>query len=347
MDDVGLAVDVAGFAVDFYTSGTVRDDVEFEAVFGGERYYGLVDGNPFFASVGTGASEPFEVFDAGAAGASPDEQGVLIRVINGTASHGQPHGPGSGLRHRPATRLEAPGRRPGASRFTRPAVVSEALARPRPLNFAGSGRRCRSTPSSSSRSTPSSRSGTHVRLQTLGLALMVLGVLMVAAQVARSSPVDAARPADAPATSRGAQPPPRDDLLYIAVAAVPGAIIGGRIGYWLVHLPLLGQPRRVPDIWQGGLSCRSASSAGALRAPIVARLLGAPVRRWMHALVLPCCWRWRPGRPRWRSAGRAGTPSEAPGRPRTWARGRGVARARAALAPVAALRGPGRSACWR
>ena len=86
MDDVGLAVDVAGLAVDFYTSGTVRDDVEFEAVFGGERYYGLVDGSPFFASIGAGASEPFQVLDAGAAGAGLAEQGVLIRVINGTAA---------------------------------------------------------------------------------------------------------------------------------------------------------------------------------------------------------------------------------------------------------------------
>ena len=79
-------MDVAGFAVDFYTSGTVRDTVAFGAVFGGERYYGLVDGEPFFASIGTGATAPFDVFDAGPTGASPDEQGVLIRVVNGDAA---------------------------------------------------------------------------------------------------------------------------------------------------------------------------------------------------------------------------------------------------------------------
>jgi minor extracellular serine protease Vpr len=84
--DVGKHVDVAGFAVDFYASGTVRDTVDFEAVFGGERYYGLVDGSAFFASIGAGASEPFQVFDAGAAGTSPDEQGVLVRVVNGNAA---------------------------------------------------------------------------------------------------------------------------------------------------------------------------------------------------------------------------------------------------------------------
>ena len=84
--DAGKAVDVDGFAVDFYTSGTVRDTVGFEAVFGGERYYGFVDGEPFFTSIGAGAAEPFQVLDAGATGASPDEQGVLIRVVNGDAA---------------------------------------------------------------------------------------------------------------------------------------------------------------------------------------------------------------------------------------------------------------------
>jgi subtilisin family serine protease len=83
MADAGKAVDVAGFAVDFYTSGTVRDVVEFEAVFGGERYFGSVGGEYSVASLPGGATEPFSVFDFGPAGASPDEQGVLIRVADG------------------------------------------------------------------------------------------------------------------------------------------------------------------------------------------------------------------------------------------------------------------------
>ena len=84
--DAGKAVDVVGFAVDFFTSGTVRDTVGFEAVFGGERYYGLVDGEPFFTSIDTGATASFDVFDAGTTGTSPDEQGVVIRVLNGDAA---------------------------------------------------------------------------------------------------------------------------------------------------------------------------------------------------------------------------------------------------------------------
>ena len=83
MADAGKAVDVAGYAVDFYTSGTVRDMVEFEAVFGGERYFGSVGGDYGVADLPGGTTEPFSVFDYGPAGASPDEQGVLIRVVDG------------------------------------------------------------------------------------------------------------------------------------------------------------------------------------------------------------------------------------------------------------------------
>ena len=83
LDDVGATYDVAGFAVDYYTSGETRDEVAFEAVPGNERYYGFVDGNPYYASIGAGASEPFGVLDIGADGTGADDQGVQIRVING------------------------------------------------------------------------------------------------------------------------------------------------------------------------------------------------------------------------------------------------------------------------
>ncbi|HEU0245121.1 MAG TPA: S8 family serine peptidase, partial [Candidatus Limnocylindrales bacterium] len=83
LDDVGATYDVAGFAVDYYTSGTTRDEVSFEAVPGNERYYGFVDGNPYYASIGAGASEPFEVLDIGPAGTGADDQGVQVRVVNG------------------------------------------------------------------------------------------------------------------------------------------------------------------------------------------------------------------------------------------------------------------------
>ena len=83
----GSSFDVEGFAVDYYTSGTVRDTVDFEAVFLGERYVGVANGNQaFFSSIGTGASAPFFVFDFGPTGASEDETGILVRVFDGDAA---------------------------------------------------------------------------------------------------------------------------------------------------------------------------------------------------------------------------------------------------------------------
>jgi hypothetical protein len=85
--DVGRPFDVHGFAVDYYTSGTVRDTVEFGAVFGVERYLGVVNGNQAGGgTIGSGASAPFFVFDFGAAGASTDETGVIVRVVDGDAA---------------------------------------------------------------------------------------------------------------------------------------------------------------------------------------------------------------------------------------------------------------------
>ena len=83
LDDIGATYDVAGFAVDYYTSGTERDELEFEVVPGYERYFGLVGGEPYYASIGAGASATFEVVDFGPVGAGADDQGVQIRVVNG------------------------------------------------------------------------------------------------------------------------------------------------------------------------------------------------------------------------------------------------------------------------
>ncbi len=129
----------------------------------------------------------------------------------------------------------------------------------------------------------------NVRLETLGVALAIFVGLVVAALVGRRTPVDTTRPPDAPGGEPGDSNHLRaDDLLYIAVAAVPGAVIGARIGYALVHLdfyrsnlaPLL-------DIGQGGLQLSLGVVGGILTASIVARLLGAPLGRWMHALAIP------------------------------------------------------------
>lgn len=129
----------------------------------------------------------------------------------------------------------------------------------------------------------------NVRLETLGVALAIFVGLVLAALVGRRTPVDTTRPYDAlgeePGDSNHLRP---DDLLYIAVAAVPGAVIGARVGYALIHWDFYqSNAGALLDIGQGGLQLSLGVVGGILTASIVARLLGAPLGRWMHAIAIP------------------------------------------------------------
>ena len=128
-----------------------------------------------------------------------------------------------------------------------------------------------------------------VRVETLGVALAVFLGLVLAALLGRRTPVDASKPPDAPGAEPGDSNHLRaDDLLYIVIAAVPGAVIGARLGYALVHWDFYqSNAAALLDIGQGGLQLSLGVVGGILTASIVARLLGAPVGRWMHALVIP------------------------------------------------------------
>ena len=129
----------------------------------------------------------------------------------------------------------------------------------------------------------------HVRLETIGLASVILATLMLAVLIGRRTPVDPFLPADDPETDEvEANHLRADDLLYIAVAALPGAVAGGRLGYVLTHLDYYrANPAAVLDATQGAFQLSLAVVGGTLTAAIIAALLGAPVRRWMHALILP------------------------------------------------------------
>jgi phosphatidylglycerol---prolipoprotein diacylglyceryl transferase len=112
--------------------------------------------------------------------------------------------------------------------------------------------------------------GLVVRWQTVALAAVIAGALIAAGLMARR--VDL-RP---------------DDLLFIAVGIVPGAVIGGRIGYVLLHLDYYGSRlTAIVDPAAGGLELGLAVVGGLLTGSYVARLLGAPIGRWMHLAVLP------------------------------------------------------------
>ena len=129
----------------------------------------------------------------------------------------------------------------------------------------------------------------HVRLQTIGLAVVIFAALLLAARIAARTPVDARRPPEAidPATGDHNHLR-RDDLLYIAVAALPGAVVGGRLGWALVHLEYVtANPGALLDPAVGGFGLPLAVVGGTLTAALVATLLDTPIPRWLHALILP------------------------------------------------------------
>jgi prolipoprotein diacylglyceryltransferase len=122
-----------------------------------------------------------------------------------------------------------------------------------------------------------------VRLETLVLAAGILGAMLLAARIALRTPAGDGGEADLPA---GRLRP--DDLLFIVLAAVPGAVVGGRLGYGLLHLDYYaGHPGAVIDPAQGSLQLSLAIVGGALTGGWAARLLGEPVGRWFHVAALP------------------------------------------------------------
>jgi phosphatidylglycerol:prolipoprotein diacylglycerol transferase len=119
-----------------------------------------------------------------------------------------------------------------------------------------------------------------VRLETIALAVVLFVGLVLAARIG------AITPAVGPYV-----PAPGlrfDDLVFILVGAVPGAIAGGRLGSVLGHLDYYrANPAAILDPAQGGLTLTLAVPLGILTGGFIARLLGAPVGRWLHAAAFP------------------------------------------------------------
>jgi prolipoprotein diacylglyceryltransferase len=109
-----------------------------------------------------------------------------------------------------------------------------------------------------------------IRWQTVALALTVAVCLAAAGVLARRHGLRT------------------DDLLFIAVGAAPGAIIGGRIGYLLtVSDAFRDGPSTLLDPAVGGLELGLAAVGGLVTGSIVAAMLGAPVGRWAHVVAIP------------------------------------------------------------
>jgi phosphatidylglycerol:prolipoprotein diacylglycerol transferase len=119
-----------------------------------------------------------------------------------------------------------------------------------------------------------------VRIETIALAVVLFLGLLLAARIGSITP--AVGPyVPAPGLRN-------DDLVFILVGAIPGAIVGGRLGYVLDHLGYYtANPGAIVDPAQGGLTLTLAVPFAILSGGFIARLLGAPVGRWLHAAAFP------------------------------------------------------------
>ena len=80
----------------------------------------------------------------------------------------------------------------------------------------------------------------------------------------------------------------RDDVLFIVVGIVPGAILGGRLAYVALHLDYYANhTAAIVDPASGGLALSGAVVLGALSGGLVARLFDAPIARWYEVGAAP------------------------------------------------------------
>jgi phosphatidylglycerol:prolipoprotein diacylglycerol transferase len=114
--------------------------------------------------------------------------------------------------------------------------------------------------------------GQAIRWEALALAAAVFVALAVTALLAGRGQ----------RRSDGSRPAARDDLLFIVLGIVPGAVIGGRLTYLLVHFDYYqANPSLAIDPSSGGLALSGAVIFGALTGIYVAGLLEAPIGRWL------------------------------------------------------------------
>jgi phosphatidylglycerol:prolipoprotein diacylglycerol transferase len=109
-----------------------------------------------------------------------------------------------------------------------------------------------------------------VRWETIGIAAAIFAALVVAGLSVRSLGLRL------------------DDLLFVILGIVPGAVIGGRLGYVFLHPAWFGADAgRIIDPSVGSLELTFAVVGGALTGAIVAVLLDGRPSRWLHAATLP------------------------------------------------------------
>jgi len=86
--------------------------------------------------------------------------------------------------------------------------------------------------------------------------------------------------------SRSAGAP--DDLLFVVLGIVPGALVGGRLAHAVVFAEsYLARPEAIVDLAQGSLSLAGAVLGGLVSGAYVCRLLGHSLRAWADAAAVP------------------------------------------------------------
>jgi len=109
-----------------------------------------------------------------------------------------------------------------------------------------------------------------VRWGTIALVVAIVAALVLASVLARGGGLR------------------QDDVAFVAIGIVPGAVIGGRLGYLILHANAFGpEPGALLDPKTGGLELGLAVVGGFITGSYVASLLGTPVGRWLHVAMAP------------------------------------------------------------
>jgi prolipoprotein diacylglyceryltransferase len=109
-----------------------------------------------------------------------------------------------------------------------------------------------------------------VRWGTIALVSAIVAALVLAGVLARAGGLRA------------------DDVAFVAIGIVPGAVVGGRLGYFLLHASAYGSaPDALLDASVGGLELGLAVVGGFITGSYVASLLGSPMGRWLHVVMAP------------------------------------------------------------
>ena len=109
-----------------------------------------------------------------------------------------------------------------------------------------------------------------VRWETVAIAVAIFAAIVIAGVAARASALRV------------------DDLLFVILGIVPGAVVGGRLGYVLLHPAFFSAtPGRILDPGVGSLELTVGVVGGAVTGSLVAMLLDGRPGPWLRVATFP------------------------------------------------------------